>query len=165
MHNKAFKVAQNLKYDGYQIGLAGMVYKYFDKRTSSGAIENENKSNKELAEELHKPVIREFNNRKVHSSFIDNIWGVDLAEMQLITKFNKGICFYYVLLIFSVNTHGLPLKHKKCITITNAFQNSLKESNHKPVKIWVDKGSEFYNRSMKSWLEENAIKMYSTHDK
>ena len=165
MHNKAFKVAQNLKYDGYQIGLAGIFYKYFDKRTSSGAIENENKSNKELAEELHKPVIREFNNRKVHSSFIDNIWSADLAEMQLITKFNKGICFYYVLLIFSVNMHGLPLKHKKCITITNAFQNSLKESNHKPVKIWVDKGSEFYNRSMKSWLEENPIKMYSTHDK
>ena len=51
---------------------------------------------------------------------------------------------------------------KKCITITNAFQKVLKESNRKPNKICVDKGSEFYNRSMKSWLEKNAIEMYST---
>ena len=122
MHNKAFKVAQNLKYDGYQIGLAGMFYKYFDKRTSSGAIENENKSNKELAEELHKPVIREFNNRKVHSSFIDNIWSADLAEMQLITKFNKGICFYYVLLIFSVNMHGLLWNIKNVLQLLMLFK-------------------------------------------
>ena len=51
---------------------------------------------------------------------------------------------------------------KKCITITNAFQKVLKESNRKPNKICVDKGSKFYNRSMKSWLEKNAIEMYST---
>ena len=50
------------------------------------------------------------------------------------------------------------------ITITNAFQNILKESSHKPNKIWVDKGSEFYNRSVKSWLVKNAIEMYSTHN-
>ena len=55
------------------------------------------------------------------------------------------------------------MKDKKGITITNAFQKSLKESNHKPNKIWVDKGSEFYNRSMKSWLEKNDMEMYSTH--
>ena len=49
---------------------------------------------------------------KAHSSFIENIWGIDLADMQLINKFNKGICFLlcdYVLLIFSVNTYGLFL--------------------------------------------------------
>ena len=56
------------------------------------------------------------------------------------------------------------MKYKKGITITNAFQKFLKESNRKPNKIWVDKGSEFYNRSMKSWLDENDIEMYSTHN-
>ena len=57
------------------------------------------------------------------------------------------------------------MKDKKGITITNAFQKTLDESNRKPNKIWVDKGSKFYNRSMKSWLEKNAIEMFPTHNK
>ena len=57
-----------------------------------------------------------------------------------------------------------PLGDEKGITITNPFQKILKESNRKPNKIWVDKGSEFYNRSMKSWVEKNDIEMYSTHN-
>ena len=57
------------------------------------------------------------------------------------------------------------MKDKKGITITNAFQKILDESNHKPTKIWVDRGSEFYNRSKKSWLEKNVIEMYSTYNK
>ena len=52
-----------------------MVYKYFDKKTSSGTVKNENTSNKELAEEPHKPIIRKFNKKKVNSPFTDNIWG------------------------------------------------------------------------------------------
>ena len=70
-----------------------MVYKFFDKKTSSGTIKNEIISNKELAEELQKQNIRKFEKRKVHSSFINNIWGADLADMQLINKFNKRIRF------------------------------------------------------------------------
>ena len=58
----------------------------------------------------------------------------------------------------------IPLKDKKCITITNAFHKILNESKCKPIKIWVDKGSEFYNRSEKSWLEKNNIEMYSTYN-
>ena len=58
----------------------------------------------------------------------------------------------------------LPLKDKHCITITKAFQKILGESNRKPNKIWVDKGSKFYNISMKSWLQDNDIKLYSTHN-
>ena len=81
--------------------------------------------------------------------------------MQLISKFNKAICFYHVLLIFSVLV--VLLKDKKCITITNGFQKILNEYNHKPNKIWADKGSEFYNKSMKSRLEKNDIEMYSAH--
>ena len=66
--------------------------------------------------------------------------------------------------IYSKFAWVIPLKAKKGITITNAFQKILDESNHKPNKIWVDKGSEFYNRSIKSWLEKDAIKMYSTRN-
>ena len=70
-----------------------MVYRLFDKKNSGSGIKNENISNKELAEELHKPIIRKFNKIKVHSPFIDNIWGIDLADMQLISKSNKGFRF------------------------------------------------------------------------
>ena len=70
-----------------------MVYKFYGKKSSGGAIKNENMSKKELAEELHKPFIRKFGKIKLHSHFIDNIWGADLADMQLISKFNKGIRF------------------------------------------------------------------------
>ena len=62
-----------------------MDYKSFDKQTSGETIENENMSNKELAEELHKLIIRKYKKRKVQSSFIDNIWDTDLTDMQLIT--------------------------------------------------------------------------------
>ena len=58
----------------------------------------------------------------------------------------------------------IPLKDKKGIISTNAFQKNLKESNPKRNTVWVDKDSEFYNRSMKLWIEKNAIGMYSTHN-
>ena len=114
------------KYDGYQRGLASMVYKYFDKKSalladksaSGSAIKNENILNKELTEKLHKPIIRKFKKRKIHSSFIDNIWAADLADMHLISIFNRGIRFYYVFLIFSVNKHGL----KKVLQLPRLFK-------------------------------------------
>ena len=131
-----------------------MVYKYFDKTFSGSGIKIENISNKELAEELHKPSIRKFNNRKVHSRFIDNIWGADLAHMQLINKINKDFWFlFWVIDIYNKYDWVIPLKDKKAVTIVNAFQKILDESNCKPNKIWVNKASKFYNRSMKSRLE------------
>ena len=66
--------------------------------------------------------------------------------------------------IYSRYAWVVPLKDKKNITITNAFQKNLVESNHKPSKVWVDKGKEFYNRLMKSWLQDNDIDIYSTHN-
>ena len=85
--------------------------------------------------------------------------------MQLISKFNKGICFLLCFIdIFSKYAGVIPLKDKKGITITNAFQTILNESNCKPNKIWVDKGIEFYNRSMKSWLEKMIQKCIQTHN-
>ena len=101
----------------------------------------------------------------MHSSFRDNIWDVDLADMQLLSKYNKGYKFLLCVIdIFSKYAWVIPLKDKKGISIVNAFQIILKESNRKPNKIWVDKGSEFYNNSFKKWLQDNDIVMYSTNN-
>ena len=74
----------------------------------------------------------------------------------------KDLDFYYVLLIFIAWV--IPLKDKKGTTITNAFQKRLRKSNRKPNKIWVSKSSKFCNRSIKSFLQNTYIKMYSTHN-
>ena len=71
-----------------------MVYKFFDKKSKGSGIKNEIKENQQLANELHKPIIRKFKKRKVYSSHKDNIWDVDLADMQLISKYNKGIKYH-----------------------------------------------------------------------
>ena len=85
--------------------------------------------------------------------------------MQLISKFNKGFRFLFcVTVIYSKYAWVVPLKDKKSVSIVNVFKIILKKSNRKPNKIWVDKGGEFYNRSMKLWLERNDIGMYSTHN-
>ena len=84
------------------------------------------------------------NKRKVHSPFIENTWGADLADMQLISKFNKECrSLLRVIDIYSKYAWVIPLKDKKLNTITNAFQKRLDESNRKPNKIWVNKSSEF----------------------
>ena len=84
--------------------------------------------------------------------------------MQLISKLNEGIRFSLCVIdIFSKYTWVIPLKDKKGVTISNAFQKILNNSKRKQNKIWIDKGSEFYNRSIKSWLQDNAIEMYSPH--
>ena len=109
----------------------------------------------QLAEELQKPIIRKFKKRKVESSFLDSIWGADPADMQLISKFSEGFRFLLcVINIYSKYAQVITLKHEKSIRITNTFQKFFKGSNRKPNKKWVDKGSEFYNRSIKSWLEK-----------
>ena len=120
LRDKAFKIASDPKYAGYQRGLASMVYKFFDKKSKGSGITNE--FNYQLANELHKPIIRKFKKRKVYSSFKDNIWGVDLADMQSLSKFNKG--FKYLLCaidLFSKYAWVIPIKDKKGTSIVNAF--------------------------------------------
>ena len=86
--------------------------------------------------------------RKVYSSFKDNIWGVDLADIQLISKYNKGIRYLLCAIdLFSKYAFVVPLKNKKGTTTVNAFQSILNKSKRKPNKIWVDQGSEFYNNN------------------
>ena len=78
LRDKTDDIANNPEYDGYQRGLASMVYKIFDKKSTGSGIA----SSSILADELHKPVIKKFNKKKVYSQFKDNIWEVDLADMQ-----------------------------------------------------------------------------------
>ena len=164
LRDKAFKIASDPKYDGYQRGLASMVYKFFDKKSKGSGITT-NEFNYQLANELHKPVIKKFKKRKAYSSFKDNIWGVDLVDMQSLSKFNKG--FKYLLCaidLFSKYAWVIPLKDKKGTSIVNAFKKIISEGQRKPNKIWVDQGSEFYNQSFKYFLKINNIEMYSTYN-
>ena len=85
--------------------------------------------------------------------------------MQLISKFNKGFRFLLCVIdIFSKYVWVVPLKDKKGASIVNALQKILKKSDRKPNKIWVDKGSKFYNNSFKKWLKDDDIEMYSIHN-
>ena len=117
-----------------------------------------------LADELHKPVIKKFNKKKVYSQFKDNIWGVDLADMQSLSKKNKSIKYLLCAIdLYSKYAFVVPLKDKKGISVTNGFNKIIKQSGRKPNKLWVDQGSEFYNHVFKRWLSRNNIIMYSTY--
>ena len=95
---------------------------------------------------------------------MDNILDADLADIQS-SKLNKGMHFLLCVIdIFRKYAWVVPLNDKNDIKITDAFQKTLNESGRKPNKIWVHKGSEFYNKSLKSWLEKNDTEMYSTHN-
>ena len=130
LKNRAYDIASNPKYDGYQRGLASVVYKFFDskvapldKKTMSGkgnanhaakhsSLERRG-NNKILAEELHKPVIKKFNKRKVYSQFKDNIWGVNLGDMQSLSRKNKGIKYLLCAIdLYSKYAFVIPLKGK-----------------------------------------------------
>ena len=108
LRDKAFNIAKNPKFDVYQRLLAS-------KSACNGVnmhAKNKIKQNHlplDLAEELHKPIIRKFKKRTVYSGFKDNIWGADLADMQLISNLIKNLDSCYVLLIFLVNMLGLLL--------------------------------------------------------
>ena len=105
LRNKTFNIAKDSKYDEYQRGLASMSYKFFDKKSASLMDKSTKGSSvttltnkfsfpkQQLAKEFHNLVIRKFKKRKVHSAFKDNIWGADLANMQLLSRYNKGIRF------------------------------------------------------------------------
>ena len=100
-----------------------MVYKFFDKKSLDETVVNEIISNKELAEKLHNSMVRKYERRNVHPSFIDNICATDLADMELTSKFNKGFRLsLYFIDICSQYAWVLPLKDKKGNTNTNAFQ-------------------------------------------
>ena len=110
-----------------------MVYKFFDKKSSGSGITNG--SIYQLANELHKPIIKKFKKRKVHSSFRDNILGVDLADMQSLSKYKKGIEYLICAIdLFSKYAWVIPIKDKKGTSIVNALKKIIPEKR-KPNKI------------------------------
>ena len=129
LRNKAFTIAKDQKYDGYQTGLVSTVYKFFDKKSAGSGVVNIKLTpqNHQLAEEIHKPIIRKFEKRKVYAAFKDNTWCADLADMQLLNKYNKGIRFLLcVIHIFGKYAWVAPLKDKKrckhCYSISKYFK-------------------------------------------
>ena len=153
-----YNIASNPKYDGYQRGLASFLYKCFNKKSMGSGINTAKSSSSTLAEKLHKTVIKKFEKGKVYSQFKDNIWGVDLADMQSLSRKNKGIKYLLCAIdLFSKYAFVVPLKDKKGISIVNAFNKIIKQSNGKPNKIWVDQGSEFFNHVFKRLLSRNNI--------
>ena len=88
--NKAFEIESNSKYDGYQRGITSMEYNFFDKISRGSGVAtlpNKYMPNYQLANKLYRQIIRTFKRRKVYSSSKDNIWGVDLADMNSLSKF------------------------------------------------------------------------------
>ena len=170
LRDKAFKIGSDPKYEGYQRGLASMVYRFFDKKFSGSGIAaslantSAIEPNYQLASELHRQIIRNFTRRKVYSLFRDNIWGADSADMQSLCKYNKGIKYLLRAIdLFSKYAWVVPLKDKRGISIVNAFQKILDSSDKKPNKIWVDQGGEFYNKLFKRFSKINNTEMYSTY--
>ena len=103
----------------------------------------------QISNELHRQTIKKIKRRKVYSSFRDNICSVDLADMQSLSKYNKGLKYSLCAIdFFSKYVWVVPLKDKTGITIVNSLQKVISKGC-KRNKIWVDQSSEFYNKLFK----------------
>ena len=123
----------------------------------------------QLANEIHKPVRRKFEKRRViitgknSNSPVDNTWTADLVDMQPYSRWNRGYKYLLTVLdVFSKYAWVVPIKDKKGETITKAFRVIV--GKRKPVYLWTDKGTEFYNSDFKEYLKENGITLYSTQN-
>ena len=123
-------IAENPKYYGYQGCFVSIIYNFFDKKPSGRSVKIETITNQEIAAESHKPIIRKLEKRKVYSSFKDNIGAVDLVDMQLISKFNKGLRF----LLCIVDIYST---YVWVVISTKAFEETLDECRRKPKKMMV----------------------------
>ena len=118
----------------------------------------------QLADELHKPITRNFQKRSVVSNGIDDIWAADLAEMQKCSRWNKGIKYLLMVIdVFSKYGWIRGLKDKKTETVSKAFDDIFK-SKRKPQMLWTDKGSEFISKHFKDFLKRKGIKLYHTEN-
>ena len=126
-----------------------MVYDFFNKKSRGSGVDAE--PNYQLPNELHRQIIRKLKRRKVYSLLRDNIWSVDLVDMQSLSKYNKGLKYLLCTIdLFSKYPCDLPLKGKRGISIVYAFQKILSKGR-KPNKIRVDQCGEFYNNLFKSF--------------
>ena len=137
-----------------------MVYKLFYKEKESGLSIKE-----QLAEELHKPVIKKLKRRKVYARYQCNVWAADLAETGPLSSKNKNVKYLLCVIDdFTKYAWVKPLKDEKRKIVLNTFIDIVNESNRKRNKFWVDKGRRFYNKLMHECLDNNDILIYSTHN-
>ena len=116
----------------------------------------------QLSKEIHKPRRKNFQRRKVIVYDIDDVWGADLVDMQEWADKNKGFKYMLTVIdVFSKYAYVVKLKTKKGLEMKKAFRKLFK--NGKPKNLWVDKGSEFYNKDVKKFLKDNKVNMYSTY--
>ena len=119
----------------------------------------------QLAEELHKPITRNFRKRRVISYGIDKIWAADLVEIQKYSKWNKGIKYLLMVIdVFSKYGWIVALKDKKTESVSLAFDTIFKKSKRQPGKLWTDKGSEFITKHFKEFLKTHSIIFYHTEN-
>ena len=138
-----------------------MVYKFFDKKSKGSGM---SLMNQIIIKQMNfiNQSLENSKKRKVYSSFRENIWGVDLTDMQSLSKYNKGIKYLLCAIdLLSKYAWIVSIKDKKGTSIVNAFKKIISEGR-KPNKIWVDQGSEFYINTFKDFLKINNIEMYST---
>ena len=118
-----------------------------------------------LADELHKPIKRKFQKRRVFAKTPDDIWTSDLVDLTPYAKFNKGYKYLVMIIdVFSKFGWIIPIKTKTGIAVADAFQQVFKQSGRIPTKLWVDKGKEYYNKTVKALLTKNNVSMYSTEN-
>ena len=119
----------------------------------------------QLAEELHKPITKNFSKRRAISYGIDKMWAADLVEMQKFSKWNKGIKYLLMVIdVFSKYGWIAPLKDKKTESVSSAFNEIFKKNVRKLVLLWTDKGSEFISKHFKEFLKKKKIKLYHTEN-
>ena len=134
--DNSFEIASDPKYYGCQGGLASMLYKFIIKKfAESGVATLANKYDVnsvpyyQLENQLYEQIIKKFKRRKVYSSSKDNIWCLDLADMQSLSKYNRGNGYLFSAIhLFCKYAWVVPLKYKTGISIVNAFQNILDSS-------------------------------------
>ena len=134
MKDRAYEIALHLKYNGYQGGLASMVYKFFDKKIESVKTSQVTANvNEVLAQKLHKPMIKKFKRRKVYARFKDNIWAANLVEMGSLSSKNRGVKYLSCVIdVFSKYLWVKPLTDKKAKTVLHSFIETVNESKRKP---------------------------------
>ena len=120
---------------------------------------------KQLTKELLKPKRKRFRRRRVFAGSVDSIWTADLLDIHQYARQNKGFTFILVVLdVFSRYAWARPLRNKTGKEVAKAFEGIFQEDGRKPRKLWVDRGTEFYNVNVNRLLNDNGVDMYSTHN-
>ena len=147
MRDRAYEIARNPRYDGFQRSLASVGYSFLDKKTPEfGATSS---VNDELAQELHKPVFIQSKRKRVYARFKDNIWAADLGEKESLSSESQGVKYLLCVIdIFTKYGWVKPLNDRKGKRALNTFIEIENESHRQPKKIWVDQGRKDYDNSM-----------------